>query len=462
MQGKRIYLINVAPALEEIRCDGKLRARFADGCRELSGDQARVLLEQRRHYDWSAEPAGLRLSAVDPRALELGRRFYAEARGRGAASDRALVTQLGLLAGDGQASDPELNRAGILLLAAFEPDVQQLDVLVTTVEGARSRSRLERSAPLLVAFQDAWKLLDAEFPPETVVVGVQRRAVRAIPEAALREALVNALMHRDYRHPRGRIVVHVLGQPAATLKVRSPGGFPPGVRQERLLTTPSTPRNPVLAHAMHVLGLAEREGIGIDTMYLQMLRDGHPAPEIVEEAGDVVCVLNGGRVGRDVRAFFDQLAEAGPELGNNVRAYLAITALRQATPLRVDTLAEQAQCTRDEALQTLEQLRAAGAVESLVHRGSSYRLTPRARDQLRTRLRYGTSRPLDAHWDMIRAYLDTVPEIGRDDVVALLGITPVQASRILSQLFRDRGVIEPVSNVRGRGVRYRAPRNMRT
>jgi hypothetical protein len=54
---------------------------------------------------------------------------------------------------------------------------------------------------------------------------------------------------------------------------------------------------------------------------------------------------------------------------------------------------------------------------------------------------------------MIRAYLDTVPEIGRDDVVALLGVTPVQASRILSQLFRDRGVIEPVGNVRGRGVR---------
>jgi hypothetical protein len=124
----------------------------------------------------------------------------------------------------------------------------------------------------------------------------------------------------------------------------------------------------------------------------------------------------------------------------------------------VATLAEQGQCTRDEALQTLEQLRAAGVVESLVHRGSAYRLRSRARDQLRARLRYGTSRPLDAHWDMIRAYLDTVPEIGRDDVVALLGVTPVQASRILSQLFRDRGVIEPVGNARGRGVRYRVPK----
>lgn len=458
-QGKRLYLINVAPALEEIRCDGKLRARFADGCRELSGDQARLLLEQRRHYDWSAEPSGLRLSQVDPTALDLARRSYADARGRAAASARALVTRLGLLASDAQDRDPELNRAGALLLAAFEPDIQQLDVLVTTVEGARSRSRLrlERSAPLLVAFEEAWKLLDGEFPVETVVVGAQRRAIRPVPEAALREALVNAIMHRDYRHPRGRIVAHVLGQPATTLKVRSPGGFPPGVRQERLLTTPSTPRNPVLAHAMHLLGLAEREGIGIDIMFLQMLRDGHPAPEIVEEDGDVLCVLNGGRVDREVRTFFDTLAEASPDVRENVRAYLAITALLQATPLRVEALAELAQCTRDEALQTLEQLRTAGAVEGLVHRGSSYRLTPTVQDQLRTRLRYSTLRPLDTHWEMIRAYLDTTREVGRDDVAALLGVTPVQASRILSQLVRERGVIEPVGNARGRGVRYHLP-----
>lgn len=91
-RGRRIYLVNVAPALEEIRCDGKLRARFADGCRELSGDQARALLEQRRHYDWSAEPSGLHLSRVDPAALDVARRFYAEAHGRTAANDRALVS----------------------------------------------------------------------------------------------------------------------------------------------------------------------------------------------------------------------------------------------------------------------------------------------------------------------------------------------------------------------------------
>jgi hypothetical protein len=88
--------INVAPALEEIRCGGRLRARFGRRCDELSGDQARQLLESRRRYDWSAEPSGMRLAQAVPAALDLARRFYRDEHGRNPPSTLALVTQLGL------------------------------------------------------------------------------------------------------------------------------------------------------------------------------------------------------------------------------------------------------------------------------------------------------------------------------------------------------------------------------
>src|SRR6185437_4914874 len=123
--GKRIYLINVAPALEEIRSGGRLRARFGHRCEELSGDQARQLLESRRHYDWSAEGAGMRLSDVDPREIEVAQRFYRSAHGRAPASSLALAVQLGLTRDD--EDDPELNNAGALLLGRFEPRQVQLD-----------------------------------------------------------------------------------------------------------------------------------------------------------------------------------------------------------------------------------------------------------------------------------------------------------------------------------------------
>ena len=452
IEGKRVYLINVAPGLEEIRCDGKLRARFGRRCEELSGDQARRLLESRRRYDWSGERSGFRLSEAVPAALDLARRFYREEHGRSPSGSLALAQRLGLAADD--AEDPQLNNAGALLLCEFERGQIQIDVLATRVEGQPSYARVERPAPLLSAFDDAVHMLNEAFPAERVVVGVQRREIRSIPLRAYREALVNAMMHRDYRQPHGRVVVTITGAPAATLKVRSPGGFPQGVTADHLLSTPSRPRNPVLAQALHTLGLAEREGIGVDAMYLEMLRDGHAAPEIVEDGGDVLCTLRGGGPDAQVRAFFDQLAEEDEVLGDDVRAYIAITQLLEVSALRPERLAGAAQCTRAEAVETLERLERAGTVERLLDRSLSFRLGKAARERLRSRITYAPRAPLEARWEMIQAYLDQHAEIGREEVAELLGVTGVQASRTLSELCK-RGVLEWVGQRRGRGVRYR-------
>jgi predicted ArsR family transcriptional regulator len=55
---------------------------------------------------------------------------------------------------------------------------------------------------------------------------------------------------------------------------------------------------------------------------------------------------------------------------------------------------------------------------------------------------------------MVRAFLDSHPQIGREDAASLLGVVENSASRILAELTRQ-GVIEPVSNARGPRVRYR-------
>lgn len=455
VEERRLYLINVAPALEEIRCDGRLRSRFGAGCRELSGDQARQLLEQRRRYDWSAEPSGFKLPEAVPAALEIAERYYRDEHVRVPPSPTALASQLGLLAEDAESQDPELNNAGALLLCRYEPRSVQLDLLATRAEGAPSRKREEHSAPVLVALDAAWKFLETCFPPEYQVVGLVRRSVRAMPERASREAIVNAVMHRDYRYPSGRIIVQAIGDPPAVLKVRSPGGFPIGVRADRLLTTASRPRNPALAHALHVLGLAEREGAGIDGMFLHMLRDGHPDPVIVEDSGDVLCILSGGRVNLDVRAFFDDLAVHNPALGENVRAYLAITQLLETTPVRPEPLAARAQCTVSEALGTLEELARAGAIERLLDGSRSFRFSPSAAERLRDRISYQLRSTPEEHWQLVRAYLDTHAEIGRDEVTGLLGVTRVRASQLLSAWYRQSDLLRPVGKPRGRGVRYR-------
>jgi ATP-dependent DNA helicase RecG len=370
-------------------------------------------------------------------------------------SNTALVSQLGLQTAGAYEEDPILNNAGALLLCPFEPGQQQLDLIATRAEGAVSYRRLERAAPLLLGFEDAWQFLLECFPTRPAIVGLQRRDVRAVPQRAFREALVNAIMHRDYRQPRGRIVVLATGEPATTVKVRSPGGFPPGVQADRLLTTPSRPRNPTLAHALHLLGLAEREGIGVDTIFLEMLRDGHAEPTIVEDAGDVLCILRGGQVDLDVRSFFDDLAAKAPDLGENVRVYIGITRLLQKPTLRPEELALAAQCTNAEARDVIEHLADAGVSERLLDRSLSFRLTDSAREKLRDRLAYTPHAALDDHWDLVRAYLDSHQDINREEAARLLGLGPHQASRVLSDLYNERQLLSPVGSARGRGVRYR-------
>lgn len=450
--GARIYLINVPPALEEVRVDGKLRTRHGTDCIELSGARAREFLERRRRYDWSAEPSEMRLSQADPEALRRAHELYRAARGRRAGSDLDLVGKLSVTLDD--SDDPALSRAGALLLCPYEQDVEQLDVRVVGVEGASSTVREILKAPLVRSFDAAWAVIDRAFPEDFIVVGATRRSIRAIPEEALREALVNAIMHRDYRMPRTPIVVLSIGDPATTLKVTSPGDFPPGVDGARLLAARSETRNRALADAMRLLGYAEREGNGIPTMFRVLLRDGHPEPEIYSERGDIICRLPGGRVDTEVRRFFDQLYARDEDLAENVHAHIAVVELLASTPLRVARLSERAQCSEGEAFEVLETLAVNGVVERLLDGSRSFRLTPSARESLQSRIRYSKRHSLDQSWDLIRAYLDVDGTIGRNEAARLLDLTEVQASRILSKLYNDRQVLKPVRSARGRGVRY--------
>lgn len=454
--GARLYLINVAPALEEIRVGTKLRTRFGKDCVELTGDQAREFLESRRGYDWSAEPSGMRLSSATKEALESARTHYRAARGTAPPSDQELARRMGVTLGSPDDADPELNRAGALLLCPFEPNVEQLRVLITVNESAPSRDSLRGAAPLLPLLDQARALIDNAFPATFRFEGAHRVETRPVSERALREALVNALVHRDYRLPRSTVVATAVGAPADLFKVRSPGGFPSGVSADRLISTPSNPRNPALTNATRVLGLAEGEGIGIDAMYEVMLRDGHPTPSIAEDGGDVVVLLSGGNPNLTIRSYFDDLYRAAGlrEGEEDVRIAIAISLLLEQAILRPEQLADAAQCTVAEAFLTLEQLERLGALARLVNRARSFRLSETARARLAGQLSYRSHRAIEAHKALVIAYLDANPEIGRDDAATLLGVAPITASVILAKL-RDARVITPVANSRGAGVRYR-------
>jgi ATP-dependent DNA helicase RecG len=116
--------------------------------------------------------------------------------------------------------------------------------------------------------------------------GLQRTDTFEIPEEALREALVNAVIHRDYTNQGRDIKVGVYDD---IVNVVSPGGFPSTLTAETLLDGRSEIRNRVIARVFKELGYIEQWGSGIQRIKAACLAQGLAEPRI-QEKGDFVDV----------------------------------------------------------------------------------------------------------------------------------------------------------------------------
>ena len=109
------------------------------------------------------------------------------------------------------------------------------------------------------------------------------------PIRALQEAVVNALVHRDYESAQpARITVFT-----DRTEIHSPGELPRAVSREKFLKGRAHPhwRNQALAYFFNKLQLAQAEGQGIPTILRTMEEEGCPEPIFELESESVVCTL---------------------------------------------------------------------------------------------------------------------------------------------------------------------------
>jgi ATP-dependent DNA helicase RecG len=118
------------------------------------------------------------------------------------------------------------------------------------------------------------------------IKGLQRTDTYELPEAALREALINAVVHRDYTNPGRDIKVGVYDD---IVNVVSPGGFPNTLTAEALQEGRSEIRNRVVARIFKELGYIEQWGSGIQRIKNACTAVGLTEPRI-REKGDFVDV----------------------------------------------------------------------------------------------------------------------------------------------------------------------------
>jgi ATP-dependent DNA helicase RecG len=108
-----------------------------------------------------------------------------------------------------------------------------------------------------------------------------RQERRRFPPAAVREAVVNAICHRDYTIKGSPILIELV---ADRLAITSPGGLPNTQALETVKLGLVYQRNPLLVQYLYDFRYVERIGRGIATIFAAMRENGNPEPDLA--AGD--------------------------------------------------------------------------------------------------------------------------------------------------------------------------------
>jgi ATP-dependent DNA helicase RecG len=136
------------------------------------------------------------------------------------------------------------------------------------------QQRKEYREGFLLFHDDLWATINLRNETFSYQDGLFRRDIPALNEKATREAVLNAVSHRDYRLAGSTFVK----QWPTKIEITSPGGFPPEITPENILFRQS-PRNRRIAEALAKCGFVERSGQGADRMYQESLREGKLPPD---------------------------------------------------------------------------------------------------------------------------------------------------------------------------------------
>lgn len=212
------------------------------------------------------------------------------------------------------------NVAGLLLLGRVEVLLEVLPTHEVHFQVLDSQGNVKVNdtfhGPLLRTLEEVESRFAARNQEKEIMIGMFRLPVPDYSPVGYREAVNNAVLHRDYTRIGG---VYIQWQPDHLL-ITNPGGFPAGITIDNLLVHEPKPRNPRLASAFRRIGLVEQTGRGVDKIYMGQLRYGRPAPDYSRsDVEGVRVILRGGEASLQFAAFVYEQDVAGKPLTLDVR-----------------------------------------------------------------------------------------------------------------------------------------------
>jgi ATP-dependent DNA helicase RecG len=276
----RVLVLTVPkrPVGKLMKYEGVPLMRIGDSLRNMSDEEMfKILSEQ--EPDFSAKICeGLTISELDPNAISILKNRFAVKANNPAfknTDDHQALSDLELIVGN------RVTYAALILLGKRESIRKYLPQSKTILEYRGTEMQIpsdwreEIIDPLFIGLDETWRLIHSRNSVEHINDGPYIDDVTVFDEVVTREALLNAIAHRDYSLT-SEIVIR---QSPKKLTINNPGGFPKGVTLENIITINSTPRSRLLSEVLLKTGLVERSGQGIDKIYSISLAQGKPAPD---------------------------------------------------------------------------------------------------------------------------------------------------------------------------------------
>ena len=307
----RVLIVDIParPIATPIRYADIYWSREADRLVPMSEDKLREIFAESGH-DFSADICEkAELSHLDPDAIENFRHRWIEKSKNGAL---ATLHPTQLLRDAEVLTDDGITYAALVLFgthAALGTLLGQAEVVFeyrSSDASGPAQQRKEYRQGFFTFYDDLWNTMNLRNDVQHYQDGLFVLDIPTFAERSVREAVLNAVSHRDYQLG-GSVFVR---QYPRRLVVESPGGFPVGITSDNVLDRQS-PRNRRIADVFAKCGLVERSGQGMNLMFEQSIRQGKSQPEFTGTDRYQVVLTLYGEV-RDTR-FVQFLEKIGQE-----------------------------------------------------------------------------------------------------------------------------------------------------
>lgn len=319
------------PLGEALHRNGRYLMRVGEQLTGMSFEQLQRIATE-AEQDFSAGVlAGVGLEALDSSAVDNFRNVWSNRAGNPAIRSQPIAQ---LLMDAGLMHGAELNRAGLILLGSETALHEHLPCAELILEYRSSdgslayQQRIEFRQGFFAWYDQVWERIDLRNDRQMVLSGLFRVEIPTLDEAVVREALLNAISHRDYRRT-GSIFIR---QYPRRLEIVSPGGFPLGITTENVLDR-QEPRNRRIAEALSRCRMVERSGQGMNRIFERLIRNSQPRPDFSGTDDHQVSLTVHGEVGNPAFVrFLDRLSAEQLE-SFTTRDYLVLDHIQRDEPV---------------------------------------------------------------------------------------------------------------------------------